>query len=302
MKKEIYQEFDILDRDITCDHKFNILDRDITCDHKFNRYNTLSSVTFHNHDGYEILLFLDGEDVNFLVESDGKVLERGDLIFISSYAFHGLRISDTSRYERIVLNVREPYLQSLNDKYTDLSLCFHRMPATHLNIIHLSESEIERYMSLAENLEKAIPMQDYGHTILIRAFLSELMVLVNQYAKTFNTPLYSNIMPSVVTKTFEFVEENITSDITIESLAEQFHYNSDYLSRAFKAATGSSLKHYINAKKITLAQQYLRQGLPPLDVCFMIGYNNYSSFSRRFSEHTGLSPRQYQLSCRIPHT
>ncbi len=281
-------------KDIRC--KYSILDKDIICEHKLARVNIPSTVTLHNHDGYEIILFLGGEDISLFVESDGKVLERGDLVFINPYAFHGLKITDISQYDRIVINIRDPYLQSLNDEHTDLSLCFHKMPAKRLNVIHLSEAEIDRYMSIAVNLEKVLSSQNYGHTILARAFLSELMVLANQYAKTFHTPRYSNIMPSIVTKTFEFIEENITSDITVESLAIQFHHNSDYLSRAFKTATGSSLKHFINAKKISLAQQYLRQGYPPYDVCFMIGYKNYSSFSRRFSEQIGLSPKQYQLS------
>lgn len=281
-------------KDIHC--KYSILDRDVICEHKLAKVDITSTVTLHNHDGYEIILFLGGENVNFFVESDGKVLERGDLIFIDAYSFHGLTMADTSHYERVVINIRKSYLQSLNDKYTDLSLCFHKMPSKHLNVIHLDESEVECYMSIASGLEKVISMQNYGHTILARAFLSELMVLANQYAETFHTPSYSNVIPSIVTRIFEFVEENITSDITVDSLAAQFHHNSDYLSRVFKAVTGSSLKHYIIAKKITLAQQYLRQGYPPYDVCFIIGYKNYSSFSRRFSEQVGLSPKQYQLS------
>lgn len=281
-------------KDIHC--PYSILDRDIICEHKLDRINVTSSVTLHNHDGYEILLFLNGEDVSFFVESDGKPLERGDLILVSPYVFHGLKIADISCYERVVINIREPYLQSLSDKYIDLSLCFHRTPAKRLNVIHLNESEMKHYVSIAADLEKVMSMHNYGHTVLERAFLSELMVMANQYAETVQTPLYPNIMPSIVTKTFEFIEENITSDITVESLAVQLHHNSDYLSRTFKAATGSSLKYYINAKKISLAQQYLRQGIPPYDVCFLIGYNNYSSFSRRFSKQVGLSPKQYQLS------
>ncbi len=284
-------------KDLHC--KYSILDKDVCSEHKVGRINICSSVVLHNHDGYEIILFLGGKDVSYFVESDGKVLERGDLIFISPFAFHGLKLIDVSSYERAVIHIRPPYLQSLSDKNIDLSLCFHKMPAKRLNVIHLSEPEIQRFVSIADALEKTISTRSYGHTILEKAYLSELMVMANQCAETFHTQLYSNIMPSVVKKTFEFVDENITSDITVESLAVHFHHNSDYLSRAFKATTGLSLKHYITAKKIALAQQYLCQGTPPSDVCFMIGYNNYSSFSRRFSAQVGLSPKQYQQNSQL---
>lgn len=278
--------------------KDSILKGDVICEHKLDNISFSSTVSLHNHDGYEIYLFLSGEDASYFVESDEKALERGDLILINAYTFHGLRIPEVTRYERVVINIREPYLQSLSDPQADLSLCFHRVPSKRLNTIRLNEAELERYLSIADDLEKVLSAQDYGHTVLARAYLSELMVMINQYAETFHTPRYSNIMPSIVTKTFDYIEENITSDITIKNLAEQFHHNGDYLSRVFKEATGSSLKHFINAKKISLAQQYLGQGYPPQDVCFMIGYKNYSSFSRRFSEEVGLSPKQYQLDSR----
>lgn len=278
--------------------KYSILDCDVICEHKFARVEESSIETLHNHDGYEIVLFLGG-DVTLFVESDEKKMERGDLIFIRSYAFHGLKLKDIASYERVVINIRESFLHKLSDENTDLSMCFHRMPSKRLNVIHLNEIEIRRFVSLANDLEQTIRNQHYGYTILSKAILSELMVLANQYAETYHRPLYSNIMPSIITKTYEYIDKNLTTNITVESLAKKLHYNSDYLNRAFKNATGSSLKYYITAKKITLAQQFLRQGFSPYDVCFMVGYTNYSSFSRRFSEQVGMPPKQFQISSQV---
>jgi AraC-like DNA-binding protein len=81
-------------------------------------------------------------------------------------------------------------------------------------------------------------------------------------------------------------------------MSADLHYSSDHLSRVFSEAMGDSLNHYINAKKIVLAQKLLLQNYSPYDVCFMVGYNNYSSFSRRFSKQIGIAPKQFQLSHR----
>ena len=106
-------------------------------------------------------------------------------------------------------------------------------------------------------------------------------------------------MPVAVAKVLEYIDKHLSDEITINAMSAELHYSSDHLSRAFSEATGDSLKHYINAKKIALAQKLLLQNNSPYDVCFMVGYNNYSSFSRRFSNQIGMSPKQYQLSNRV---
>lgn len=42
--------------------------------------NTVSS-TIHNHDGYEIYLFLSG-DIRMVFENDSRIMKRGDLVLI----------------------------------------------------------------------------------------------------------------------------------------------------------------------------------------------------------------------------
>lgn len=279
-------------KDLHC--SYSILDRNIICEHKTAGINMPSTVTLHNHDGYEILLFLHG-DVSIFIESEEKKLERGDLVFISPYAFHGINLADIDNYERVVINIRQNYLQELNDKDTDLSVCFNQVPSTRLNLAHLNEEAIQQFVSFAVKLENSLLNEQYGHTILAKSYLCELLVFIYQHTSISTTPIYVNTMPSIVSKIFTYIEKNLTSTITVESLAQQLHHNSDYLNRAFKTTTGDSLKHYINAKKISLAQQYLHQGYSPYDVCFMIGFNNYSSFSRNFSKQIGQSPKQYQM-------
>lgn len=280
-------------KDLHC--PYSIIDRDIICEHKLARILLSSLLTLHNHDGYEIVLFLAG-DVSIFVESAEKKLERGDMIFIGPYTFHGLNVLDIEKYERIVINIRYNYLQMLSDDETDLSICFSQMYPGRPNIIHLNEDALQKFVALGDRLEKCLTMRQYGQKILSKALLSEFMIMAGQHMGLSATQHYESIMPSIVSNIFEYIEQNLNTNITVNSIAKHLHYSCDYLSRVFKNTTGGSLKHYINAKKISLAQQYLRQGCTPHDVCFMLGYNNYSSFSRLFSEQIGQSPKQYQLN------
>lgn len=279
-------------KDFRCN--YSILDRNVICEHKVGRYNAAPFVALHNHDGYEIVLFLGGECF-FCTESERKKLERGDLVLVEPYAFHGADVTDLDSYERIVVNIREEYLGGLGLEDTDLSACFYNRQPNRLNLLKISEKEIGKFVVLAGKIENNMLEEPYGYRVLEKAYLAEFMVLLNQKSVSSSPAMgYANHMPEVVSEIFRYVEQNLTSDISIGKIAAQFHHNSDYLSRMFKSVAGCSLQYYIIAKRISAAQSYLREGESPYDVCFMSGFHNYSSFFRAFSRQVGCSPKQYQ--------
>lgn len=285
-----------MQKDYYC--SYSILDTDVICEHKLADLHLPSSNKLHNHDGYEILLFLGGKHIAFYVCSERKELVRGDLILIDSYTFHGLDAMELFNYERVVINIEECCLKKISTQNTDLSYCFHQSSPNTINLIHLNESEISQFLSISSKLEHVIKEKHYGHDILKYAFLSELMVYINALHPSAIAPSSFSTMPKIVSNTFTYIEKNLATDITVDKIAKSLHHNSDYISRSFKEATGYTLKHYLLAKRIALAQKQLRQGLSPYDVCFCIGFNNYSSFSRAFSKQIGCSPKQYQLMYR----
>lgn len=274
---------------------YSIINQEIICEHKTARVTPSDIKTVHNHDGYEIVFFLKG-DVNIMVEPDLFKMKRGDIFFISPLIFHGLDLTDINGYERIVINIQYKYLEDLGDASTDFSTLFRCDASDNMNHITIPEDKIGSFISIAEKLEEAINSDDFGHTILAKAYLAEFLLLTSKYTGNVSSAAKNNIMPIVVSKVFSYIESHITEDLTIARIADDLHYSSDHLSRVFIESTGDSLKHYINGKKIVLAQRLLLQNYSPYDVCFMVGYNNYSSFSRRFSNQIGVSPKQFQLS------
>ncbi len=270
---------------------YTVIDSEIICEHKKARVDQSDISTVHNHDGYEIVLFLDG-DVNMMIEPDLFKMKPGDVFFVSPLVFHGVDLEDVSGYERIVINVQYEYLKKLGDAETDFSTLFRSKESANMNHLRIPEESLPKFISVAKDLEEALHSDSYGHSILARSYLSQFLLLTCRYSENVPPQKKSSTMPAAVVKILEYIDEHITDDITINAMSSELHYSSDHLSRVFSEATGDSLKHYINAKKIALAQKLLLQNNSPYDVCFMVGYNNYSSFSRRFSNQIGMSPKQ----------
>lgn len=92
-----------------------------------------------------------------------------------------------------------------------------------------------------------------------------------------------------------FIEENYAKHITINDIARELYFNSTYLSFIFKQETGKTINDYITQIRIEKAKQLLRDPKIKVDdVCYRVGYQEPSYFSKLFKKHTGLSPRQYR--------
>lgn len=276
---------------------YSMIDQPIICEHKTARVTPEDINTVHNHDGYEIVMFLHG-DVNIMIEPELFKMKRGDMFFISPLVFHGLDLEDISSYERIVINIQYEYLKNLGDQDTDFSTLFRNIESANMNHLRIPEESLPKFITLANNLEEALHSESFGHSILSKSYLAEFLLMTCRYSENVAPIKKGSSMPVIVSKILDYIDNHLSEDITINAMSADLHYSSDHLSRAFSDATGDSLKHYINAKKIALAQKLLLQNNSPYDVCFMVGYNNYSSFSRRFSKQIGMSPKQYQLSNR----
>lgn len=91
------------------------------------------------------------------------------------------------------------------------------------------------------------------------------------------------------------IDREFDRPLSVEALAAGEHISAGHLSRRFKAAFGESPYSYLMTRRIERAMALIRRGdLSITDICFTVGFSSLGTFSTRFSELVGLSPRQYR--------
>lgn len=91
------------------------------------------------------------------------------------------------------------------------------------------------------------------------------------------------------------IDREYASPLDVEALARGVHVSAGHLSREFRSAYGESPYSYLMTRRIERAMTLLRRGnLSVTDVCFAVGYGSLGTFSTRFSELVGMSPRAYR--------
>ena len=277
--------------------KYNAINGDIQCEVKSIRDPYDVSDDMHNHSCHEVLILLDG-DISLYTEYTGRDMKPGDVCFLPQYIFHTADVHDPTKYDRIVINVTDDVLKHASSPKMDLRSCFEPYTDTNLHSIHLEKEELEEIRQYSIELQKNLSRSNPGSAILTDAYLKLIMVkLTSKYT---DDPVvhYPNIMPPLVSKTFEYIDRHITEEITLALLEKEIHHNGTYISRSVKKISGLTLQQYIIAKRIALACKLLREGYTASDACFMSGFNNYSNFSRTFAKQVGKSPKQMQMASR----
>lgn len=112
-------------------------------------------------------------------------------------------------------------------------------------------------------------------------------LLVKNYANTG----YSRLTKDII----NYIQLHPEEELSLNYLAEQFGKNPSALSRSFSKETGIGLTKYIQQSRIREAiHLFHTTDFSVSDVAVMVGYQDFSYFSKLFSAHTGMSPREYK--------
>jgi AraC family transcriptional regulator len=92
-----------------------------------------------------------------------------------------------------------------------------------------------------------------------------------------------------------YIEDNLTKDLTLAEIAEVARMSPHYFSRAFRKSTGIPPHRYVIDRRIEKAKRLLSDNhLPLVEVGLSVGFQNQSHFTTLFHKRTGVTPKVYR--------
>jgi len=102
-------------------------------------------------------------------------------------------------------------------------------------------------------------------------------------------------MHEIVEAAAKYINEHLTENLTVFTLAEQFHVARNYFSRLFKKEMGEGCNEYITRLRIEKAKHLLGYSrLKTYEIAERVGYNDTNYFSLAFKKNTGMSPKEFR--------
>lgn len=246
----------------------------------------------HIHDCYEIYYSISGGK-QFLIDNRFYDINPGDLFIINQFESHYLTQINNMIHERIIISIHPDFLKEISTAKTNLSYCFTERSQVFNHRISLNKEQQHRFLYFIGKISAA---NEFGGDIIEQAAFMELLVMLNSLFINNNLSAAADSSfqyNQQVQEILAYINQHITETITVEQLSEQFYLSTSYICRIFKAATGTTINKYINARRITIAKSLLAMNLGVSEVCEKCGFNDYSNFLKAFTKAVGISPKKY---------
>lgn len=251
--------------------------------------------TEHHHTAIEISYIAAGRGM-YRIHGQDVEINTGDIFLFGTNEVHWIyEISEPM----VLLNIQcEPrYIWSPQSGGFDNSLLdpfFNR--ADILKRIEASNPLSSQIAEIIQKVKKELAEKKSGHEIMARSYLFEILVLLSR--------LYNQESPAQSIRVgrlndmeaaLRFIDENITSPISLDEIALNANMSRTYFCTVFKKLNGLSPWEYIGLKRIQMARKLLEKSSKSiLEISFECGFNNISHFNRAFKSATGRKPSEYR--------
>lgn len=134
----------------------------------------------------------------------------------------------------------------------------------------------------------------YYEQIMGQLFQTILTYIMQRYRDTLQYLVPNAIHDAQMLEILNYSFENYQT-ITLQALAEHFHFNISYLSNYIHQQSGQTFTDILRDIRLKQAVKFLLDTELPLnDICSAVGYKDTSHFIRNFREMYGTTPIRYR--------
>lgn len=103
-----------------------------------------------------------------------------------------------------------------------------------------------------------------------------------------------------ISRAIEYIETNLTNEITIEQIANHAYISSFYFQKGFSMLCGYSVSEYIRNRRLSLAgQELLNTNNKIIDIALKYCYDSPDSFTKAFTRFHGSTPKSVRNGATI---
>ena len=125
----------------------------------------------------------------------------------------------------------------------------------------------------------------------IHRIFEEMYLDYCRLCREYSTRRYS----PAVKKTLQYIQLNLSQDLSLKAVARSTSLSPDYLSHCFKAEVGVPLSSYVTTRRIEEACRLLTHSfLPVREIAGLVGIPDWNYFTKLFRKEKGCTPREYR--------
>lgn len=234
---------------------------------------------YHFHPDYEVYYFVSG-DADYLVEGREYHLTPHSMMLLAPNVLHSLRVNSNADYVRNLLCFSPKDI--LPERRSILLSAFASSPSRSDQAVFYENLQEYDFESLFRNIQYAETLPEELRLKMSPIFLEALLAQAHIMFQRSHPSATSSTASPVILAVIEYLNGHMAEPHTLDSLAERFQINKDYMNRGFKKATGTTIIDYLLFKRVVLAKEYIANGESAANAALDVGFSDYSSFYRAY--------------------
>ena len=240
----------------------------------------ITSNTRHVHPFYE-LMYIDGGEVEFVVENRRYILKKGDVLVIKPGQYHYARRLFAVPYARYCIGFFSDFV--FDKKFTEALLDKGEK---------FSVEPTSTFNSLALAMRDMATKNTANDFVLFQSLIDAMLISLEE--ATPDSRGIANVGTNFQ-KILSYINRNLTSINKVEDIANALFFSKSYVMHLFKSELRVGVMQYVRNKKILLAHQKIRKGEKPTEIYAKCGFSNYPSFYRAYTAYFKASPAKAKI-------
>ncbi len=164
-----------------------------------------------------------------------------------------------------------------------------------MRYLHVKDSAIRKRIVSALSSMNAHAFGPLNDAELFAMNALEKVLLL---CRTYHADSDQTRLDSRIGKALAFLCANASRRVTLNEVAREAALSPSRLSHLFREQVGLTPMQYLEHQRIRQAKQLLELSAHNVtQIALATGFESQSYFTRRFTTHTGMSPRQYRRDC-----
>lgn len=214
-------------------------------------------------------------------------IEQGGLVFIAAGTYHYTVPDDPQAYDRSKLFISPDAFDRVLELLTAGNELKH---FSHKAIVYAKPGpkDADRIASVFQ--EMTLCGTDDERELMLRCCCMRLLFYLSKYSKE-----YTTAAAGLMGKAIEYINRNISSDLSIDGICAAVGISKYHFCRQFKEYTGLTVMRYILKTRIVLAKSELKRScLSVAQISERYGFSSVSYFCRVFREEERCTPLQFR--------
>lgn len=161
--------------------------------------------------------------------------------------------------------------------------------------VFIKTKKPEEYRKIFEGLCRHSDSPIESSKIKVFSLILELIYLLDRDSKKqFNRDKLKSGNYEIIENVIKYIKENLTSDLSLNTVASYASFSPIHFHNCFKTATGKTLHEYVEEQRIKQAAGLLiSTDLTLTDISYKCGFSSQSYFSYAFKRKMKMTPREY---------